>query len=51
LGSIATVERYYTDERIARLGKYQSSGYNFVTMTFNKKAGDNIFTSSDKAKE
>jgi multidrug efflux pump len=51
LSSIATVQRHYTDERVARLGKYQASGYNFITMTFNKKAGDNIFTSSDKAKK
>jgi len=51
LGSLAQIEKHYTDERVARLGSYQSSGYNFVTMTFNKKAGESVFGSSDKAKE
>jgi len=33
------------------MGAYQESGYNFVTMTFNKKQWANIFSSSDNAKE
>ncbi len=51
LWSLAQVQRHYTDDRVARLGSYQSSGYNFVTMTFNKKAGESVFGSSDKAKD
>lgn len=50
LWSIATVQRHYKDESVARMGAYQESGYNFVTMTFNKKKWANIFTSSDSAK-
>lgn len=50
LWSLATVQRHYKDESIARMWAYQESGYNFVTMTFNKKKWDNIFTSSDNAK-
>lgn len=51
LWSIATAQRHYKDESVARMGAYEESGYNFVTLTFNKKKWGNIFTSSDVAKE
>jgi len=32
------------------MGKYQEKGYKYVRLTFNKKQGANIFTSSEAAK-
>lgn len=51
LWSLATVTRYYDDNRVTRMWSYQKSGYNFVTLWFNKKKWANIFTSSDNAKQ
>jgi multidrug efflux pump len=51
LEDIAVIYTEYDDERIARLGKYGEKNYNYVTLTFNKKAGDNIFQSADQAKK
>lgn len=51
LWSIAEIQRHYKDERIAMMWTYQSSGYNFVTLTFNKNKEDTVFGASEKSKQ
>lgn len=50
LGDISTLTRDYDDEAVRKAGVYQDGWYNSVTLTFNKKEGSNIFTSSSDAK-
>ncbi len=50
LADIATIQKKYKDERVLKMGKYQEKGYKYVRLTFNKKQGANIFTSSEAAK-
>ena len=51
LKDIATIEKTYPDESVKSLWFYEISGYNYVTLSFNKSAGDNIFSVSKLAKE
>lgn len=50
LKDIAKIEKKYSDESIKSLWFYQASGYNYVTLSFNKVAGGNIFKVSKSAK-
>ncbi|MCD5375456.1 efflux RND transporter permease subunit [Candidatus Gracilibacteria bacterium] len=50
LKDISTIEKKYSDESIKSLGFYESTGFNYVTLSFNKRAGDNIFKVSKSAK-
>jgi len=51
LRDIATIKREFDDERVVRMGRFQETGYSYVRMTFNKKDGENIFSSAAAAKE
>ncbi len=50
LKDIATLSREYADDSISRLWAYEVSGYNYVTLSFNKKIWDNVFQVSASAK-
>lgn len=50
LKDIAFFEKTYNDESIKSLGFYENSGYNYISLTFNKKEGANVFKTSDDAK-
>lgn len=51
LWDIATFTKEYTDDTLKRLGAYNESGYNYITLSFNKKLGDNVFEVSASAKQ
>lgn len=51
LKDIASFRKTYNDDIIRKLGFYKASGYNYISLNFNKKAGSNIFSVSQKAKE
>ena len=51
LKDIAKIQKKYPNEQIKNLGFYQWSGYNYVTLSFNKKTGDSIFKTSKSAKK
>ena len=51
LWDIAEISKEYKDDDIKKLGFYQSSGYNYTSMVFNKKAWVNIFEVSKGSKE
>lgn len=50
LRDIATIKKEYKEDQIKSLGFYQASGYNYITLSVNKKAGDNVFSVSKSAK-
>ncbi|USN58641.1 MAG: efflux RND transporter permease subunit [Candidatus Peribacteria bacterium] len=50
LSDIATITREYADTKVRRLGFYNETGYNYVSLIFNKKNGANIFSVADEAK-
>ena len=50
LKDVAVIQKKYDDESIKSLWFYQESGYNYVTLSFNKKQGDSIFAVSKSAK-
>ncbi len=51
LKDIAIIEKKYDDDSIKSLGFYKASGYNYITLSFNKRTGDNVFTVSASARE
>ena len=51
LQDIATMSMDYQDDAIVSYGSYKKSGYNAITLTFNKRKGSNVFDSSDQAKK
>ena len=50
LKDVAKIERKYSNDVIKSLWFYDASWYNYITLSFNKKIGDNIFTVSKSAK-
>jgi multidrug efflux pump subunit AcrB len=50
LKDIAVIEKKYSDESIKSLWFYESLGFNYVTLSFNKASGGNIFSVSKSAK-
>ena len=51
LKDIALISREYDEDVIKSLGFHNASGFNYVTLSFNKKAWDNVFSVSKSAKE
>lgn len=50
LGDIASIEKKYDSNEIKTLGFYNSTWKSYVTLSFNKKVGDNVFSISKSAK-
>ena len=50
LKDISEISRAYDEDVIKSLGFYNASGFNYVTLSFNKNAGDNVFSVSKSAK-
>jgi multidrug efflux pump len=50
LKDIADYKLKYKDDSIVKYGSYKKSGYNSVSLVFNKKKWWNIFNSADEAK-
>lgn len=50
LGDIAQLELYYGEEKINKFGLYNDTGYNYISLTYSKLAGSNIFDVADQAK-
>ena len=51
LKDIASISQEYDDDTVRSLGFYEAKGFNYVTLSFNKKPGDNVFSVSKSAKE
>ncbi len=51
LKDIATIQKSYDQDVIKTLWFYEAKGFNYITLSFNKKAWDNIFKVSSWAKE
>jgi multidrug efflux pump subunit AcrB len=52
LGSIAQLDRDYGEEVSRKIGKYQDSGYHYVSLNFKKpKSIINVQTAANQAKE
>jgi len=51
VGDIATIERYYPDKSINRIGFFDSIAHEGVTMTIDKNENSGIFTASKEAKK
>ena len=51
LKDIAKIQSKYDQDSIKNLGFYNAKWFNYITLSFNKKAGDNIFKVSSGAKE
>lgn len=50
LKDIATFKKEYNNEPITSLWFYKKSGFNYITLVFNKKAGTSVFQTAQKAK-
>jgi multidrug efflux pump subunit AcrB len=50
LKDIAVLEKTYGKETVQKIGFYETSGFNYISLDFNKKPGSNIFSVSRKAK-
>jgi len=51
LKDIATIQKEYKEKEIKSLGFQDASGYNYVALSVNKKAGANVFSVSASAKK
>ena len=51
LWDIATITRKYDEDVIKSLWFYNASWYNYITLSFNKSAWDNVFSVSKSAKQ
>jgi len=51
LKNIASIEKQLKDDSLNKMGTYELSGQNYVTIMFNKKAWSSIFASAAAAKE
>ena len=51
LSDIAEAQITYDDERITRMGSFGNQWNTYVSLTFNKKPGENIFAASTTTKE
>ncbi|MDD2907242.1 MAG: efflux RND transporter permease subunit [Candidatus Gracilibacteria bacterium] len=51
LGDIASFEKKYKDESIKKLGFKDNKGLNYVSLSFNKNSGVNVFDVSGVAKD
>jgi len=51
LKDIAKIQREYDTDEIKNLGFYNETGKNYVTLSFNKKPWDNVFSISRSAKD
>ncbi len=51
LVDIAEITKQYDEDVIKTLGFYWETGKSYITLSFNKKTGDNVFTVSKSAKE
>ncbi|NOZ44814.1 MAG: efflux RND transporter permease subunit [bacterium] len=51
LKDIAKIQRVPVDDSIKHLGTYQLSGQNYVSLSFNKKPKQNIFSSAKETKK
>ncbi len=51
LRDISTIKKEYGEEKAQKIGFYQSSGFNYISLNFNKRPGSNIFSVSQSAKE
>lgn len=50
LSDIATIKKEYGEDVIKSLWFYEETGKSYVTLSFNKKTGDNVFSVSKSAK-
>ncbi len=50
LKDVASISREYDEDVIKSLWFYEAKGFNYVTLSFNKKAWDNVFSISKSAK-
>jgi len=51
LKDIAVLEKKLQDDSIKKLWAYGLSGQNYLTLSFNKRVGQNLFKSAEEAKE
>ncbi len=51
LSDVATIKKEYKDEPTKTLWFYNETGYNYITLDFNKKSWWNVFSTSKDAKQ
>lgn len=51
LWDVADIELYYWDEKINKFGKFGDSGYLYISLTYSKLSGANVFDVAPAAKE